>query len=296
MKKHILIIVLFIAIIVVTLITYFTVKDTKSYPTKEIRDNCNVQTDQFMGRSIFSIRPKDGTKNEKVILYFHGGSYIAEMTKQHWDFVEKIVNESGSMVILPDYPLVPKYNYTDVFDMVVPLYKEIINRIDTKNLVVMGDSAGGGLGLALEEKLGEEGISMPSQTILISPWLDVSLSNERIDEVQKYDKDLNKETLKLAGIAYAKEDVKNYLVSPLYGDLSRLENIVIYTGTYDILNPDVYVLRENAKNVGVNIEIKEYEQAPHIWIIKRNCEESLVDEAYQDLLKTLRRENGDVNE
>ena len=238
-----------------------------------------------MGRNVFIVTPKNKEKSNKKVLYFHGGSYVAEATSQHWDFIEKIVNDTGATVILPDYPLTPKYNYKDVFNMVVPLYKEIITQVEPRELILMGDSAGGGLSLALEEKVAEENLPMPEKTILISPWLDVRLTNPKIDEVQKHDKQLNKETLKLAGIAYAGEDgINSYLVNPIEGDLSKLKNVIIFTGTHDILNPDVYVLQEKAKQQGTSIEIKEYEQAGHIWLIEKNSPQEIEQQAYQEIL------------
>ena len=191
----------------------------------------------------------------------------------------------GATVILPDYPLTPKYTYKDVFNMVIPLYKEIIDKVDSNDLIVIGDSAGGGIALALMERIGAEDIDMPSKTILISPWLDVRLINPEIDEVQKIDKELNKETLKLAGIAYAGEDgMDNYLVNPIDGDLSKLENVTILTGTKDILNPDVDVLVDKAKEQGTNINVKEYDGAGHIWMIEKNSEEALIQEGYNDII------------
>ncbi len=270
------------------IIAYFWVVDIQTKVPVQIKQNCSLEIKQFMGRNLFIVTPKNKEKTKTKILYFHGGSYVAEATKQHWDFIEKIVNDSGATVILPDYPLTPKYNYKDVFQMVVPLYKEIIEVVNQEDLIIMGDSAGGGLALALEEKVGEENLLMPSKTILISPWLDVRMENPKIDEVQKKDKQLNKETLKLAGIAYAGEDgINSYLVNPIEGDLSKLNNLTIFTGTHDILNPDVHVLNEKAKKVGVNIEIKEYEQAKHIWVIDKNSGKTLEQQAYQEIMATL---------
>lgn len=100
-------------------------------------------------------------------------------------FLEKLANDTKSTIVMPDYPLTPKYTYKDVFNMVEPLYKEIISKVDAKNLVMMGDSAGGGITLALAEKISQNNIQLPSKTILISPWLDVTLTNEKIKEVQK---------------------------------------------------------------------------------------------------------------
>ena len=115
------------------------------------------------------------------------------------------------------------------------------------------------------------------------------LENSKIDEVQKLDKDLNKETLKLAGIAYAgKDGINSYLVNPIDGDLSKLNNITIFTGTNDILNPDVHVLEEKAISQGLTINIREYEGASHIWIVK-NDEKDLVRQGFNDLIETLKK-------
>lgn len=282
------IIILIIAIIML-IISFFLIMDIESKAPEEVQIDCNLETEEFIGRKVFIITPKNEQKSEKVILYLHGGSYVAETSSNHWKFLEKLVKDTNATIILPDYPLTPKYTYKDVFTMITPLYKEIIEEVPTNNLILMGDSAGGGMGLALLERLSEENIEMPYKTILISPWLDVRLENPEIDNVQKYDKDLNKESLKIAGIAYAgKDGIDSYLVNPIDGDLSKLKNITIFTGTYDILNPDVHVLDEKAKEVNVSLEIKEYEGAGHIWFINNNSSKELEEAGYQDLLEEVK--------
>lgn len=203
----------------------------------------------FQERHVFVLTPKDRVKTKKAILYLHGGSYIAELTPTYWNFLSDLTQDTGATIIVPDYPLAPQYNYTDVFNMITPLYKQTVKKVKSENLIVMGDSAGGGMALALVQKIGQEELTKPSETILISPWLDVTMENSEITKVQEKDKMLNAELLKLAGISYAgeREDTKNYLVSPIYGPIENLENIVIYTGTYDILNPDVHKLQEMAR-------------------------------------------------
>lgn len=283
-------IILVILVLIMLAITFYMLIDIESKVPDEVEINCNLETEEFIGRKVFILTPKNEQKTNKVILYLHGGSYVAETSESHWEFLAKIVNETGATVILPDYPLTPKYTYKDVFTMITPLYKEIIEKVNTDNLILIGDSAGGGMGLALLERIGEENLQMPSRTILISPWLDVRLENPEIDEVQKKDKDLNKESLKLAGISYAgKDGMDNYLVNPIDGDLSKLENVTILTGTNDILNPDVHVLQEKAEQVNVQIEVKEYEGAGHIWIINNNSSEELVEEGYNDLLNLINK-------
>lgn len=282
------IIILIIAIIML-IISFFLIMDIESKAPEEVQIDCNLETEEFIGRKVFIITPKNEQKSEKVILYLHGGSYVAETSSNHWKFLEKLVKDTNATIILPDYPLTPKYTYKDVFTMITPLYKEIIEEVPTNNLILMGDSAGGGMSLALLERLSEENVEMPYKTILISPWLDVRLENPEIDNVQKYDKELNKESLKIAGIAYAgKDGIDSYLVNPIDGDLSKLKNITIFTGTYDILNPDVHVLDEKAKKVNVSLEIKEYEGAEHIWFINNNSGKELEEAGYQDLLEEVK--------
>lgn len=285
--------ILLIIAIVLVVIIFFLKAEIESKAPKKVEYKCNVETKEFIGRKVFIIAPENKKVNEKnkYIFYLHGGSYVAETSSDHWQFLEKVVNDTGMTIILPDYPLTPKYTYKDVFTMITPLYKEVIEEIDTSNLILMGDSAGGGMALALAEKLAEENVQMPTKTILISPWLDVRLENPKIDEVQKYDKQLNKKALQIAGVAYAgKDGMNNYLVNPIDGDLSKIKNLTILTGKDDILNPDVYILKERAKTVNTEIEVKEYENAGHIWIINKNSDNEVVEKGYQDLIDLLIKE------
>ena len=286
-KRIIINLIAIIITIIVMIFGYYMIMDIETKIPQKANESCDIETKEFMSRKIFIIKPKTEQLSKKVILYFHGGAYVAEATTLHWDFLEKLANDTKSTIVMPDYPLTPKYTYKDVFNMVEPLYKEIISKVDGKNLVMMGDSAGGGITLALAEKISQNNIQLPSKTILISPWLDVTLTNEKIKEVQKNDRDLNKEKLLIAGISYARDEegMKSYLVNPINGPLSKLKNVIIYTGAYDILNPDTHLLQEKAKKEGIDIQIKEYEQAPHIWIINNiNKQDELQLKAYQDLV------------
>lgn len=272
------------------LISYFMIVDIETKIPKNIESKYDLQVEKYLDRNIFIVKSKKQTNSNTKILYFHGGAYMAEATKQHWEFIEKLVDDTGATVIMPDYPLTPKYNYKDVFNIVIPLYKEIQQKVNaSEELIVMGDSAGGGLSLALLERLSqEENILMPKKTILISPWLDVRLNNPDIEKVQQYDKKLNKESLKLAGIAYAGNDgINDYLVNPIDGDLSRINNLTVFIGIDDILNPDVHKLKKKAEEINIDIDVKEYEEAGHIWIIDRDSNEEIVKKGYEDLINVI---------
>lgn len=244
------------------------------------------------------MRNRKTTNSNLVILYIHGGSYVAGIMKEHWLFLNNICMDiSDCTVIIPDYPLPPKYNHKDVFRMVEGLYSEIINNVDSEKLIVMGDSAGGGLSLALMQKVGIDNKKQPEKLILISPWLDIKMQNSKIDEVQKVDKILNKNALKLAGNLYlGKGNKDSYLTSPIDGPLDKLRNVTIYTGTYDILNPDVQELVKRSKEENIDIKVNQTEKAQHIWILSKNNKLYHSKEDYNELileLKELERKNNE---
>lgn len=283
--KILLVIILIGTICAVILIIYLFKGDVKARVPGYMKDEYNISEEEVENRPVYTITPKNGVTNELVIMYVHGGSYVGNLEKEHWKTCSDIINQLGCTIIVPDYPLTPKYNYKDTISMMETLYKQLIEKIDPSNFIVMGDSAGGGLSLALLEKVGEENIQMPNQTILISPWLDVRLNNPEIEEVEPNDPELNKYALKIAGENYAgKDGIDSYLVNPIDGPLDKLKNVSIFTGTNDILNPDVHKLDEKAIEQGTNIEIKEYDGAGHIWIINKKGDKDLIDKGYQDLI------------
>lgn len=290
--KILLAIILIGTICAVILIVYLFKGDVKARVPGYMKDEYNISKEEVENRPVYTITPKNGVTNELVIMYVHGGSYVGDLEKEHWKTCSDIINQLGCTIIVPDYPLTPKYNYKDTINMMETLYKQIIENINPSNFVVMGDSAGGGLSLALLEKVGEENIQMPNQTILISPWLDVRLNNPEIENVEPNDTELNKSALKLAGENYAgKDGIDSYLVNPVDGPLDKLKNVSIFTGTNDILNPDVKILQERAKNVGTTINVYETEGATHVWLLykyKDKENDPLVQEPYNQMIELLK--------
>ena len=284
--------IIVLAVLLLVLIIFCINIDNKSSIGKDIETSCNIETIEYDGRNIFVLTPKSEKKNDMIILYLHGGSYMGAMTNEHWDLYKDLINDLGCNIVAPDYPLTPKYNYKDTISMMETLYKQLIEKIDPSNFIVMGDSAGGGLSLALLEKVGEENIQMPNQTILISTQVDVRLNNPEIEEVEPNDPELNKSALKIAGENYAgKDGIDSYLVNPIDGPLDKLKNVSIFTGTNDILNPDIKILQERAKEVGTEINVYETEGATHVWLLYKYKDEKndpLVQEPYKQMIELLK--------
>ena len=274
------------------MLVYMFTGNIEARAPREIVKQYKLNEYEYNYRKVFIIEAENDKKTDKVILYLHGGSYVADLYREHWEFFKDLIKDTGCTIVVPDYPLTPKYKYSDVFGMMLPLYREIVKKVEKENLIVMGDSAGGGIALALMEEAGREDLMQPKNLILISPWLDVTMSNKEIDKVQKNDKMLNKKALMLAGIAYAGEGgMEKFLVNPINGPANKLENVTIFTGTYDILNPDVHKFKEIAEKQNVEIDIRETKGAAHIWIIKKYVDKKYDDEkakkAYDELIDIL---------
>ncbi len=241
-------------------------KDREKYLIRLI-SKFDVDVKDFNGYSCYVIKPyKNASK--KHILYLHGGGFIYEMTSLHWLFIRTLCSKLKCTIILPIYPLTPKYQNKDIFKLLLPVYEEIIKKVEPENLTVMGDSAGGALTLALCMLLKEKNLPQPKEAILISPALDMSFSNPNIQKFARHELIIGVPALKTISKWYAgEEDVNNYLISPINGDIEGLCNISLFIGTHDILYPDAKKFYNMMKAKGSKIRYYEYKRMLHIWVL-----------------------------
>ena len=206
----------------------------------------------------------------KHLIFFPGGAYVLEANPFHRRFMEKLASDYGLAVTFMDYPKSPENTYRTTLDVVTKSYHEIVKRFPGNDFFIMGDSAGGGLGLALLQVLRDQGITpFPKKTVLISPWLDLSLSNKEIPEYESRDCLLSVEGLIYTGKYYSGgEDLKNPLLSPIYGDLGSLGDILLIFGSNEVFYPDCVDLAEKISvSPGSTIETIIGENMMHDWII-----------------------------
>lgn len=174
-----------------------------------------------------------------IVFYIHGDAYYYDFVSPHWQFIEKLVKETNALVIAPGYRLVPFATYKEAYDLIVPVYKQYCEKYPERKFIVMGDSAGGGFSLALAEYFKAEGIRMPDELILFSPWVDVTMENEEIKEYQPLDPFLFSEALVPPGKHWAADlDNHDWRISPIYGDLKGIRNVTVFVGTDEIIYPD----------------------------------------------------------
>jgi acetyl esterase/lipase len=236
-------------------------------PPAEILKVCSVKKDQIEGRNVFTLTPFSG-QTQTQIFYLHGGAFVQSFVKQHWTFLSVLVKETHCKIIVPDYPLAPTYTYHHAFEMVLAVYKNMIQESRGGKIILMGDSSGGGFALALGQKLRSEPITQPSQIILLSPWLDITLKNPEIASIDRTDPFLSPGSLQKAGRAYAGDsDPDIAMLSPINGTLDHLGEISIFVGSRDILVADARRLKALAEKVGIQINYREYRDMVHAWML-----------------------------
>ncbi|MCU7552641.1 alpha/beta hydrolase [Chitinophagaceae bacterium LB-8] len=254
-------------------------------PPQEIAAICNIDKYQLDGHNVFTIKPKDKC-SDKHILYLHGGAYVKSFAKQHWKFFGLLIKSLKCTITAPDYPLAPKYTYQESFAMLDPLYKKLISMVSSNNFILMGDSAGGGFALALAQKMRDEHENQPKQIILLSPWLDLTLSNPDIKNIDPIDPFLGIEGLMRAGKAYAgntKPD--HYLLSPINGPLEGLGKISLFVGSNEILVADARKLKALAESKGIYLNYFEYEDMVHVWMLLNLPESKKAKQEIIDLIQ-----------
>ncbi|WP_254699019.1 alpha/beta hydrolase fold domain-containing protein [Rhodococcus sp. SGAir0479] len=214
------------------------------------------------GWPVFTVAPRGAAPTARV-LYLHGGAYIREITRHHWKLVGQLAT-AGAAVTVPIYPLAPRGTASHVVAGSADLAERVAKHDEP--LVLAGDSAGGGLALAVALALRDRGTASPAHTALISPWLDATGSHPEILEIAPRDPWLHPGGLTVAADAYRGElDREHPWVSPLSGDPAGLGPITLFTGTRDILNVDARRFRPLAAAAGVSLDFHEAQEMIHVY-------------------------------
>lgn len=205
----------------------------------------------------------DNNDSNRIIVYLHGGAYINQPARFHWKFVDKLVQATNINVIFPLYPKAPEYNFEQCYEYLEEVYNNI-NKKGYDEIIFIGDSAGAGLALGFSQYIKNKNILKPSKIILFSPWVDLTMENPKIDNLEKVDPMLSKVGLLEIGKVWANgTDLNDYRLSPLKGDLRNLGQITIYTGTHEIFLPDCKLLKKKAIEANLEVNYFEYKHMNH---------------------------------
>jgi monoterpene epsilon-lactone hydrolase len=236
-------------------------------PPERVRRRLAVEENEIHDRPVYTLRPRTGGGSRHV-LYLHGGAYVHQIQRDHWSFLTRLVEHTGCSVTAPLYPLAPTCHYDETIAMLQATYKEALGRTEPGEAILMGDSAGGGLSLVLARSFRDQGRPQPKEIVLLSPWLDITVSEESQPELDRKDPYLAIPGLREAGALYAGSlDPRDPLVSPINGDLHGLGTLTVFIGTRDVLLADARRLRAEAEAENIPLEYREYEGMFHAWMI-----------------------------
>lgn len=225
-----------------------------------------VSSSEYGGWTCYTVSPKVAPAKRHV-LYLHGGAYVHQIMWPHWQLVGQLVEWLGCEVTVPIYPLAPSHGFRDVFPILLGLYGDLLERTHPAKLAVIGDSAGAGMALALAQQLKAQNLTRPKDLVLISPWLDITMSNPEIEALDLQDSMLSPLGLVEAGRMWAQgEDPNHPLLSPINGDLTGLGQVSVFIGTQDLFLADCRRLRALMGESGAALNYHEYEGMFHVWV------------------------------
>lgn len=218
------------------------------------------------GRRVITVTPKAATPQREVI-YLHGGSYLNPLVRAHWAMVRELVMRADARVTVPLYGLAPEHTVVDAFPFLAEVYGDVRASTEGRDVILAGDSAGGGLALAFCLSLRDAGEPMPDRLLLIAPWLDVTLSNPEAAVIERRDPMLAIAGLRAAGRLWAGDRALEHpSVSPLFGRLRGLPPMLVVQGGRDIAAADVRIMQDRVSAGGGEIELVVADAAFHDFV------------------------------
>lgn len=227
-----------------------------------------VKRDNFSGIPGAIFTPRKNVNTKSIIFYLHGGGYcFGSSLTTHKVGLTKLAKQTRSVCYSVDYRLAPEHQYPAALDDALTAWKHIISQNPNCNIILAGDSAGGGLGLALMMYLRDNNEQLPDGLVLFSPWTDLTCSGETYETKAKCDPMFSTNMPKDSANIYVPEDVKKTdpYVSPLYGNFTNLPRTLVLVGDNEILLDDSRLFAQKAEESGVDIEIDIWPSMFHDW-------------------------------
>jgi len=211
--------------------------------------------------------PSNGRHPNQVVLYLHGGGYTSGSIKSHGGLIGKMAKETGITHLAINYRLAPEHPFPAGLDDAINAYQWLLEEehYHPQDIIIMGDSAGGGLTLSTLLKLKAEKQPQPLAAVVISPWTDLTMSGDSALNQPERDPILTVPKASEWAGWYGGDDLKNPLVSPLYGDLKGLPPILVQVGTEEILLSDSVRFAMKAALTDVDVSLDIWDDMPHVW-------------------------------
>ncbi len=210
----------------------------------------------------------DGSSSgDGVVLYLHGGGYCIGSMATHRAMAARFAAAGRARVLNVDYRLAPEHPHPAAVDDAVAAYRWLLGTgVAPAQVVIGGDSAGGGLVVAALVALRDGGDPLPAGGFCLSPWVDLECAGETFDTKADVDPMCSREGLSEMAAAYAGgHDLRSPLVSPVHADLTGLPPLLIHVGTAETLLDDSVRLAERARAAGVEVHLEAWDDLVHVF-------------------------------
>ena len=209
----------------------------------------------------------EGAQTDRVVLYLHGGGYVAGSIDSHRNLTGHLAQAMGCRVLALHYRLAPEHPHPAPVQDAVAAYRWLLKEgIAAEHLMIAGDSAGAGLTLATLLALRDGGDALPATAVGISPWVDMEGTGESMTTRALADPMITRELLlQIAAIFLGDADPKDPLAAPLHGELAGLPPILIQVGDAEVLLDDATRFAAKATAAGVDVTLEVWPEMVHVW-------------------------------
>jgi epsilon-lactone hydrolase len=210
----------------------------------------------------------EGAASDAVILYFHGGGYVGGSIASHRNLTGNLALASKCQLLSVEYRLAPENPHPAAVEDALNSYKWLLSEgYDPKKIAISGDSAGGGLAIAAQLKIRDEGLPLPVASAPISPWIDMGLSGDTMSSRQSRDPLIRLDLIREFKSQFLGpiNNSNDPYASPLQADLSGLPPMLIHVGDDEMLLSDSERLAEKASAAGVSVTLEVWPEMIHVW-------------------------------
>lgn len=223
-------------------------------PLFKVRQDARVEHLELGTCMCALVRPAN-SHTDQVLLHMHGGAFFAGSLETHLPLASELALRCNARVFLIDYRLAPEHPYPAALEDGIAAYQALLDLdVDPKNITLVGDSAGAAHILAMAVYARNEGMPLPGGMVMISPFVDMTLSSQSIQSKAKADPMLSVVPLQRGVSAYCGEELAaDPKVSPVFAELEDLPPMFIQVGSDEILLGDALLLERRAKEAGVPV-------------------------------------------
>ncbi|MEU4087524.1 alpha/beta hydrolase [Streptomyces aureus] len=218
------------------------------------------------GRPTLELEPPTASGPGRL-LYLHGGGYVIGSPDTHAGLVGELARRAGLRALSVDYRLAPEHPFPAAVDDGLAAYRELLaTGTDPRDVVVAGDSAGGGLSIAMLLAAREAGLPQPAAVVLFSPWVDLTLAGASMRAKEDADPIFTEADIRAyADLYVGTGDRAHPLASPLFGDLAGLPPLLVQVGANEVLLDDSVRLAGRAGADDVEVTLEVLPGLPHVF-------------------------------